>query len=333
MVRKFNLFLMNHMQLICIGYTFCKNVLLIQSHRTFSDLKVDVHSKVSLCDQNSPVAIAEVSQAATAEKFTDDVVIVVDKGDNPDKDEIDNSSYKKRSPRGITVDERLSESVGSSSLATSASEQPHKQSRRRFSNISNLALSLPSTTPSSSMSGGVYDVDSSKTTGGSLDPVGGVKQRFKVAMAGDGTSSRDCSHCNSLDILQAPHKDAAAVRVREDSVDDEDSGDGVVGDDIQGRVRKTSPAHETSRGVKAGAIELVAGDCDSLSEEIASKSPLLVQRDKYVEGRNQPKDRERQLEARHRPLGSCKYEPFPTRADITSSILRHKTRVGTVNRL
>lgn len=276
-----------------------------------------MHSKASLCDQQSPVAIGEVGQAAAAQKLTDDVVIVVDNENNPDKD----TTNKKPSSRGKTIADQSSESVVSSSLATSASEQPHQQNRRRFSNISNLALSLPSTTLSSSMSGGVFDADAPTTTGGSLDHVSGIRKRHKLA--GGGTRSRDGSHCNSSDILRARHKNAAD---RVDTVDDRDSGNGVVCDEIQGRVRRTRSALETGRGAKAGAFELVAGDCDSLSEEIASKSPLLVQREKSVEGHSQPKE-ERQLEAHHRPLGSRKYQPFPTKTGITTRRFVYKRRL------
>ena len=271
---------------------------------------MDVHSKASLCDPNSPTAVADLGRdnASISKQLTEDVVIVVD--DEVDFDHVDIESstdrkgIAKRKPSAAaaagdvivvassSVADRSSESVESSSLATSTSERPHHQHRRRFSNLSNLAHSLPSATLSNSVTGGGFSgAAASTTTGGSLDHVSGVRKR--KGMSGGGSRSRGGSNRNSSDSGRVRPNYSAAESAS--NVMDEGGQVQVLGAEVQGGVRRTRSALETTRGTMAGAatVELVAGDCDSLSEEITSKSPLLVQLEIPVEDYSQPREKKR----------------------------------------
>ena len=266
---------------------------------------MDVHSKASLCDQNSPADVAALGRdgASITKKLTEDVVIIVD--DEIDiKSTTDRKVIARKKPEAAAAEDviavassssvvdRSLESVESSSLATSNSEQPHQQQhRRRYSNLSNLAQSLPSTTLSSSLTcGGFSGVAASTTAGGSLDHVSGV--RIRKSMSGGGSRRRGGSKRNSSDSGRVRPKYSvveSTSKVVDDSVQ-------VVGvGEMQGGVRRTRSALETTRGTRAGvaAVELVAEDCDSPSEEITSKSPLLVQREIPFHDGSQPREKKR----------------------------------------
>lgn len=248
---------------------------------------MDVHSKASLIDQNSPAALIDQGRddASSTNKLTEDVVIVVDNEDDLDNVNVEDTKDGKLIARRKTtateddvivvtssLADRSSESLESSSLATSTSEQPHQQHRRKISNLY-LAHSLPSTALSSSMTGGSFSgVAASSTAGGSLEHVSGVRKR--KSMSGCGSRSGVGSNRNSSESDRVRPKYPAS-NVMDEGVQ------AVGGGKMQGCVRRTRSALETTRGTRdsIAAVELVAGDCDSLNEEITSKSPLLVQRE------------------------------------------------------
>lgn len=209
---------------------------------------MDVHSKPSITDSDPSGGGVDLSLVER-----DEVAIVVDHDDDCEKRN------------------RSLESVGSSSFtATSASEQPAcgggggGAQRRRFSNLSNLAQSLPSTTLSNASTTAPSGFSASATAvggGGSLDHIG-VRQRR-------GNAKRGGSHRNSRIKTSA---ESESTKVSSTS-----------------SVRRTRSALETSSmGVPPAPeeMELVAGDCDSQSEEGGSKSPLLVSKKEDDNGSN-----------------------------------------------
>ena len=179
-------------------------------------------------------------------------------------------------------------SVESSSLATTNYEQP--QHRRRYSNLSNLAQSLPSTTLSSSLTCGDFSGAAvSTTTGGSLDHVSGAV-KIKKSVSGGGSRTKRGSKQNSSDSGRVRPKFSAV----EGASNVMDEGVQVVGGvEIRGGVRRTRSALETTRGNRAGAaaVELLTEGCNSPSEEITLKSPLLVQRVLPSDDSSQPREK------------------------------------------
>lgn len=234
------------------------------------DLKVDVHSKPAEMDPTeSGSPSTQEPELVPTQSASDDVVIVVD--DSPP------DPVGATEPIPILPDQPLSledQSIGSvgSSFNTSTSGFPSVQTggetasvshhrtdpRRRFSNLSNLAQSLPSATFSTSSG-------------------------FPVAGSLDLATLRNRPHTHSSYTALNQNR-RFNPRARTSRTGILPANEPESNDDPRVQVRRTRSALETSSTVKVRRTappqtepEMVAaGECDSQSDEEESRSPLLV---------------------------------------------------------
>ena len=254
-----------------------------------------MHSRASTSiggkDYPTAIADADLDDVSISKGLIEDVVIVVDdEADVEIGESIEKREDVEKTRATVATDvmggqspsvvDRSFESVESSSLATSSSEQQNDQHRRRFSNLSNLAHSLPSTTLSSRMTcGALSRAMASTTAGGSLDHVSDAGKRLIINSGVSGVkggSNRNPSVSDRVRVKCSPLEGNCNKNIMDKSVQAVDVLRGSA--EMQGGVRRTRSAVETTR--TTSAVEgPSADDCNSPGEEITSKSPLLFQRD------------------------------------------------------
>ena len=251
-----------------------------------------MHSRASISkggkDYPAATANEDLDDVSISMGLIEDVVIVVD--GEPDVEVVKSIEMReniKKNRATVATDvmggqsssvvDRSLESVESSSFATSSSEQQNEQHRRRFSNLSNLAQSLPSTTLSSSMTCGASSCAVASTTaGGSLDHVSGGGKRLSESSGVSrvkGGSNRYPSVSDRVGVKYSAAESNGNMNIMDKSV--QAVGVLVGGAEMQGGVRRTRSAVETTRTTTA-AEGLTADDCNSPGEEITSTSPLLL---------------------------------------------------------